>query len=309
MTHLTTSERYQIAHDLRLNMPTKLIAQALGRSVRTIQRELASNGGRDGYHAEQACLKRRQRATKSACNHPTIEDAVWDKVLDRVKCKLSPDQAICSEGLKISISAVYRHLHRTGKIKIQRHLRRYRCKPRRGKTGWVKQAKSIKQRSVDVKTRDCVGHMETDSIVGKRNEHDKILVTIDRATRYVRLGLVRDGSSKTVATHFERWIEDLRLPILTITTDQGSEFAGLPAIFTDNLYACDPGKPYQKGAIENMNGLIRQYIPKGKSLRRVTQAQLNDIAKELNDRPRKRLGYKTPAQLLLEVTTARQFER
>ncbi len=104
-------------------------------------------------------------------------------------------------------------------------------------------------------------------------------------------------------------MKDERLPILSITTDQGSEFAGLPRLFTDNLYACDPGKPYQKGAVENMNGLIRQYITKGKSLRHVTQAQLNYIANELNNRPRKRLGYRTPAQLLSEMTAARQFER
>ena len=173
---------------------------------------------------------------------------------------------------------------------------------------WVKDAKPIKARPRAVLTRDCVGHAETDSIVGKRNEHVKVLVLIDRATRFVRLALVKDGTSKTVAKYFQRWLTDERLPILTITTDQGTEFAGLPALFPDNLYACDPGKPYQKGAVENMNGLIRQYLPKGKSLKRVTQAQLTYIANELNNRPRKRLGYKTPAQLLSEVTTARQFE-
>jgi IS30 family transposase len=309
MTHLTTNERYQIEHDLRLGLSTAQIAQAMGRSIRTIQRELSNNGGRHTYDARQAIDKRRERARISSKNHPSIEDAVWEKVLNRVKCKLSPDQAIVVENLSISISAVYRHLHRTKKIELLRHLRHYSSTPRRGTTGWVKHAKPIKQRPREVLTRDCIGHMETDSIVGKRNEHHKILVTIDRATRYVRLGWVRDGSSKTVACHFERWMKDERLPILSITTDRGSEFAGLPRLFTDNLYACDPGKPYQKGAVENMNGLIRQYIAKGKSLRRVTQAQLNYIANELNNRPRKRLGYRTPAQLLSEMTAARQFER
>jgi IS30 family transposase len=309
MTHLTTIERYQIEHDLRLGLSSTLIARAMNRSIRTIQRELSNNGGRNAYAAKQAIAKRQVRAKNSADNHPTIEDAVWERVLNRVKCKHSPDQAIVAERLSISISSVYRHLHRNKKIKVLQHLRRYRSKPRRGTTGWVNQAKSIKQRPKDVLTRDCVGHMETDSIVGKRNEHYKILVTIDRATRFVRLGWVRDGTSKTVARHFEQWMKDTRLPILSITTDQGSEFAGLPRLFPDNLYACDPGKPYQKGAVENMNGLIRQYITKGKSLRNITQARLNFIANELNNRPRKRLGYKTPAQLLSEVTIARQFER
>lgn len=309
MPHLTTTERYQIGHDLRLGLSSAKIAQATGRSIRTIQREISSNGGRNVYDVEQAIKKRQVRAKASANNHPTIEDTVWEKVLNRIKCKHSPDQAIVAERLSISISSVYRYLHRHKEIKLLRHLRRYRSTPRRGTTGWVKQAKSIKQRPKEVLTRECVGHMETDSIVGKRNEHYKILVTIDRATRFVRPGWVRDGSSKTVARHFERWMTDTRLPILSITTDQGSEFAGLPQLFADNLYACDPGKPYQKGAVENMNGLIRQYIAKGKSLRSITQAKLNFIANELNNRPRKRLGYKTPAQLLSEVTAARQVER
>jgi hypothetical protein len=309
MTHLTTTERYQIEHDLRLNLSSAKIAQALGRSVRTIQREIACNGGRSHYLAESACLRRRQRAAKSAANHPMVADADWDKVLSHVKDRYSPDQAIHAAGLQIGVSTVYRYIQRTGNIKIQRQLRHYRCKSKRGKTGWARHAMPIRQRPGEVKTRDCVGHMETDSLVGKRNEHAKILVTIDRATRYVRLGMVRNGTAKKVASHFTKWMKDARLPILTITADQGAEFADLPTIFAGKLYACDAGKPYQKGAVENMNGLIRQYIPKGKSLRRVTQAQLDQIADELNHRPRKRLGYQTPAQLLLEVTTARQFER
>lgn len=308
MTHLTTIERYQIAHDLRMGFSNKQISLGMNRSIRTIDRELAANGGREKYNPEQAVLRRAESAAISAGNHPTIESAVWDRLLNRVQCKLSPDQAIQSEQLSVSISTVYRYLHRTKNVKVLRHLRRYRSKPRRGSMNWVRAAKLIKARPKDVLTRDCVGHAETDSIVGKRNEHVKVLVVIDRATRFVRLALVHDGSSKLVAKHFQRWLADERLPIFTITTDQGSEFAGLPALFPDNLYACDPGKPYQKGAVENMNGLIRQYLPKGQSLKRVTHARLTYIANELNNRPRKRLGYKTPAQLLSEVTAARQFE-
>ena len=308
MTHLTTPERYQIEHDLRIGLSKKQICLGINCSIRTLERELAANGGREDYSAERAVLKRAENAAISAHNHRTIESAVWERLLNRICCKLSPDQAIQSEQLPVSISAAYRYLHRTNNMKALRHLRRYRSKPRRGTMGWVKDAKPIKARPKEVLTRDCVGHAETDSIVGKRNEHVKVLVLIDRTIRFVRLALVKDGSSKRVAKHFQRWLTDERLPILTITTDQGSEFAGLPTLFPHNLFACDPGKPYQKGAVENMNGLIRQYLPKGQSLQRVTQTQLNYIANELNNRPRKRLGYKTPAQLLSEVTAARQFE-
>ena len=92
--------------------------------------------------------------------------------------------------------------------------------------------------------------------------------------------------------------------MLSLTTDQGYEFSALPKLLPDCLYACDPGKPYQKGAVENMNKLIRQYIPKGKSLRHITQAKLDWIANELNQRIRKRLGWMSPAALLSKLTAA-----
>ncbi len=123
MTHLTTNERYQIEHDLRLGLSTAQIAQAMGRSIRTIQRELSNNGGRHAYDARQAIDKRRERARISSKNHPSIEDAVWEKVLSRVKCKLSPDQAIVVESLSISISAVYRH-HRRCRRRSGQHRHR-----------------------------------------------------------------------------------------------------------------------------------------------------------------------------------------
>ena len=97
---------------------------------------------------------------------------------------------------------------------------------------------------------------------------------------------------------------DTQLPLRTLTCYQGYEFSDLPQLLPGLLYACDPGKPYQKGQVENINGLIRQYLPKGKSLRHVTQAKLDRIANDLNNRPRKRLSWKSPAQVLSEMTAA-----
>ena len=100
------------------------------------------------------------------------------------------------------------------------------------------------------------------------------------------------------------WLSDPRIPILGLTTDQGCEFSALPELIKGSLYACDPGKPYQKGAVENINKLIRQYIPKGKSLRKLTQAKLDRIAHELNNRIRYRLGWESPAGILSRLTAA-----
>ena len=306
MTHLTQIERYQIEHDLRLGIPIKLIAKGLGRSASAVGNEIRRNSGKEHYNHLQAQDRRDERARISAGNHPTIAPRVYRDVVRLIKTKYSPDQAIHALNLAISVSAVYRYLWRTKKTKVLRHLRHYHRHDNPAQMKWVKQAQSIHKRPKSILTRDCIGHMEVDSIVGKRDESTKIIVTVDRATRYVRLGLAKNGKVEEVTEQMRRWQQDPHLPILTITTDQGYEFAGLPALFPDNLYACDPGKPYQKGAVENMNGLIRQYIPKGQSLHLVTRGQLNQIEKALNNRPRKRLGYKSPAQLLAEINAMQE---
>jgi IS30 family transposase len=192
---------------------------------------------------------------------------------------------------------------------VQQQLRHYSVTQKRGRrTGqmpWVKDegVQSIRDRPQAINTRDTIGHLEADSIVGKRNEPDKILVIIDRASRFVRLGLVRHGTAAEVASLFAKWQDNnVGIPMLSVTTDQGYEFSALPKQLSGRLYACDPGKPYQKGQVEHVNKLIRQYIPKGVSLRDVTQAKLDWVALQLNSRVRKRLGWKSPLTVLSEMT-------
>lgn len=304
MPPLTREQRYQIECDLRSGFDKRQIAQRLQRSERGIEREIARCGSAAQYTADGASEHRRRCAVKSAANQPRKPTSLWRQVDAAILKRYSPEQIVHVLKLAVSVAAIYRYVHRSGKPRLVQRLRHYTAAKRRGKTGWVKKAKSIKQRDKAVLTRDTVGHLEGDSIVGRRNEAIKVLVVIDRATRFVRLGLVRDGSAAGVARHIKRWLADSRIPLLTLTCDQGYEFAHLPDLLPDRLYACDPGKPYQKGAVENINGLIRQYLPKGKSLRHVTQAKLDRIANELNNRPRKRLGWKSPAQVLSNMTAA-----
>jgi IS30 family transposase len=309
MPPLTLTQRYQIEHCIRQGMNNRRIAAALFCTERVLRYELERCGGRGQYHAEAAQADRRRCAQNSAANHPTILETVWRALENAVARKDSPEQAIHALKLDASTSATYRYLHRCGKRHLLTHLRHYKASQKRGgKTGkmdWVYRALSVHDRSKDVLTRDTIGHLECDSIVGKRNEPHKIVVLIDRALRYVRLGWVPDGTAAAVARHMARWEhDDSGIPILTLTTDQGVEFSALPERLPGRLYACDPGKPYQKGQVEHMNKLIRQYIPKGMSLRNMTQTKLNWIANELNQRPRKRLGWLSPAKLLSNLTTA-----
>lgn len=309
MPPLTQTQRYQIEHDIRLGLDNKDIARAIGYSKRTVEREIKRCGGRAHYKAELAQAHRQCCAQISAANHPTVLASDWTLIEEQIRRKLSPEQAIHQLKLSTSNSTIYRYLHRQGKKSLLKHLRHYQASQKRGsKTGgmpWVKKAHKIKQRPIAILTRDTIGHLECDSIVGKRNEPHKILVCIDRATRFVRLGWIADGTAIAVAVKMALWQnDDSGIPMLSMTTDQGYEFAGLPALLPGCLYACEAGKPYQKGQVEHMNKLIRQYVPKGMSLRHMTQAKLDWIANELNQRIRKRLGWESPAALLFRMTAA-----
>jgi IS30 family transposase len=304
MPPLTWEQRYQIECDLRSGFSNVQIARRLLRCKRTIEREIGRCGAAERYTADRATKHRQRCAAKSGANQRKKPPSLWRHVEAALLKKLSPEQIVHVLKLPVSVAAIYRYVRRSGKKRLRQRLRHYTAARRRGKMDWVKRVHSIKQRDKAVLTRDCIGHLEGDSIVGRRNEAIKVLVVLDRATRFVRLGLVRDGTAAKVAWHLKGWMADPRIPILTLTCDQGYEFAHLPELLPDRLYACDPGKPYQKGAVENINGLIRQYLPKGKSLRHVTQAQLNRIAEQLNNRPRKRLGWQSPAQVLSEMTAA-----
>ena len=308
MPPLTEQARYQIEHDLRLGLSIERIAKAVGKCVRTIERERKRCEGDGEYTAVRAIAHRRQKGANSAANHPIHSPAIWQPVEAMLIRKLSPAQveaAMAKSGQSVSASAIYRYPHRVGKPLLLRHFRHYSATRKgSGKMHWVGRAKKIQDRPKDVLTRDQIGHLECDSLVGKRNESIKIVVLLDRATRYVRLALVRDGTAAGVARHMARWLSDPRIPILSLTTDQGGEFSALPELIKGCLYACDPGKPYQKGAVEHMNKLIRQYIPKGKSLRKLTQAKLDGIAHELNNRIRYRLGWESPAGILSRLAAA-----
>lgn len=308
MPPLTREARYQIEHDLRLGLDNKAIARAVGKCVRTIERERRRCEGNGEYTAARAIEHRHQKGANSAANHPMHPPSIWQPVEAMLLRKDSPEQIAASMakvGRLVSASAIYRYPLRVDKPHLLSYFRHYSAsKKRRGTMRWVERAQKIQARPKEVLTRDKIGHMECDSIVGKRNEPIKIVVLLDRALRHVRLGLARNGIAEEVARHMERWLADRRLPILSLTTDQGYEFSALPELLPGRLYACCPGKPYQKGAVENMNKLIRQYIPKGMSLRNVTQAKLDWVAEELNNRIRYRLGWQSPNELLSRMTAA-----
>ena len=192
---------------------------------------------------------------------------------------------------------------------LTRYLRtgRSRRKPRRGPTGQgrIPDMVSISQRPAEARDRAVPGHWEGDLLVGKQNR-SFIGTLVERQTRYLLLSyLGADATTETVtakiAEQIARLPEQLRR---SLTWDQGHEMARHPEFTVATgvkVYFCDPHSPWQRGSNENTNGLLRQYLPRRLDFRTLTQADLDAIAQELNERPRQTLGFKTPSQALAEV--------
>ena len=314
---LSLTEREEISRGLVAGESTRAIASRLHRAPSTVSREIRRNGGSSRYRASHAD----QRAWDSA-QRPKVCKLVRHRVLARlVAGKLqrqwSPEQIAGwlkhtypgDEDRQVSHETIYRSLfiQARGALKkeLLEHLRRPRAMRRSRhytqKTddhGQISDAVSIRERPAEVEDRAVPGHWEGDLLFGGRNS--QIATLVERQTRYVMLVKVANKNSETVVNALIKQASSLPKELYrSLTWDRGSELAEHRrfTLATDiKVYFCDPYTPWQRGSNENTNGLLRQYFPKGVDLSGVTQAQLNAVARRLNERPRKTLGYETPAE-------------
>jgi IS30 family transposase len=318
--HLSPSERYQIQAWLEQDLSKCQIARRLGRHRSTIYRELARCEGI--YNAQRAQSHRIGCALRCAANAPRHTPAVWNQVRKAMtKSYWSPQQiagraeftasvapSCCSLEMP-SMQAIYAWAARVWPQRDDRPLRRSRpnrrCKTGPGSVfGWARSVQPIAQRPAHVRQRLEVGHWEIDTMVGMRGGYKaRLLVCVERSSRYTRLVLLDDGLPETAAAAVhQHLLGDARWPVLSITTDRGSEFAKLHTVVEhERLYVCDAQRPNQRGTNENTIGLIRQFIPKGEPLSLQTQRSIARIERLLNSRPRACLGFKTPAEVLSEL--------
>ncbi len=314
---LSLSEREEISRGLVATQSLRHIANRLNRAPSTISREVSRNGGLVQYRATNADgnawdRARRPKPCKLAM-HPTLRR----RVATKLKQNWSPDQiagwlkhTYPGEAHKqVSHEIIYRSLfiQARGVLKkeLQQHLRTQRAIRRSRQhslkhkgLGKMTNAVSIRERPASVEDRAVPGHWEGDLISGTHNSH--IATLVERHTRYVMLVRVKGKDTATVISALIKHAHKLPTELYkSLTWDRGSEMAGhqrFTLATNIDVYFCDPQSPWQRGSNENTNGLLRQYFPKGTDLSDHSQATLNRVARQLNERPRKTLGYETPAE-------------
>ena len=316
---LTLAEREVISRGLASQLSMRTIATQLGRSPSTVSREIHRNGGYASYRASLA------------------EEAAWQRALRPKVCKLadkprlariiavklqrlwSPEQIAGwlkrqfpeHESHRVSHETIYKSLFIQARgvlkkelmtcLRTQRIARRSKYTSKKGKgLGKIVEAVPISERPASVEDRAVPGHWEGDLIEGSNKTF--IATLVERQSRYVMLAKVENKKTDTVIQALIKQSQKLPDELYkSLTWDRGSEMSNHKrfTLATDiDVYFCDPQSPWQRGSNENTNGLLRQYFPKGTDLSLHSQAKLSAVARQLNERPRKTLGFETPADRL-----------
>lgn len=304
--HLSQNERYQIFCLMKEGLNCTEIAKNLGRSTSTISREIVRNKGGRGYRPKQADRLAQERSVGSR-NARRIEPDVLKAAFDRIAEQLSPEQVAAE--LPISHETLYQHIY-ADKAAGGTLWKNLRCQKKRKKRyasgverrGQIVGRRPIHERPANVELRRTVGHWEGDTVIGAG--HKQAIVTlVERKSGYAVLMKVNHKTSELVSSAVIKKLEPIRDRVKTITFDNGKEFAEHARIdeaLGSTTYFADPFSSWQRGSNENFNGLLRQYIPKKRPLSTVTDEELKMIERRLNNRPRKRLGFKTPNQVFHE---------
>lgn len=316
---LTVGEREEISRGLATGVSFRQIGARLGRPTSTVSREVGRHGGRRWYRAAVADADAWDRALRPQlcrlAQHPSLRAQVAEKLdadwspqqisgwLKRTHPK-DPDMQVSHETIYLSLFVQSRGVLKKALI---RHLRRRKTMRRSqhattaGQTrGQIIDAVSIRERPACIEDRAIPGHWEGDLLAGKSNSH--IATLVERQSRFVMLVRLPGKDTSNVVRALTRRVRALPHGLMSsLTWDRGMELAAHKSFSVATkvrVYFCDPHSPWQRGSNENTNGLLRQYFPDGTDLSTYTQANLNAVARRLNMRPRKTLGYNTPADRL-----------
>lgn len=316
---LTLAEREEISRGIVGGASMRQIAAAIERSPSSVCREIARHGGRARYRAAQAESQAWDRARRPKPCLLARHGRLRGIVASKLQLDWSPEQIsgwlkaqFADDGsMRISHETIYRSLflqargvlkrELIGHLRSRRMMRRSKKASKKGQArGQIVDAISIRERPAEIEDRAIPGHWEGDLITGSKNSH--IATLVERHSRFTMLVKVTGKDTLSVVSALAKQVQKLPAELRrSLTWDRGLELARHKqfTVATDvKVYFCDPQSPWQRGTNENTNGLLRQYFPKGTELSSYSQADLNKIALQLNQRPRKTLGFQDPASKL-----------
>ena len=316
---LTLAEREDISRGIASGSSIREIAKGLQRAASTVSREVTRHGGRPIYRANEADSQAWESALRPKVCLLAIDEKLRTIVASKLILDWSPEQISKwlkvsyprNESMHVSHETIYRSLFIQARgvlkkeliqhLRSKRLIRRSRHSRADGQSrGQIVDAISIRERPAEVEDRAIPGHWEGDLLAGSKNSH--IATLVERHSRFAMLIKVPSKDTETVVAALSKHV--LKLPATlrrSLTWDRGHEMAKHKSFTVDTnvkVYFCDPQSPWQRGTNENTNGLLRQYFPKKTDLSGYSQADLNKVALRLNQRPRRTLGFETPASKL-----------
>ena len=315
---LTQEERYHISVLCKEGFSKTETAKRINRDISTISRKLNRNTGKKGYRPKQAherALKRRHTSRKAI----KFTDKVRQIVDEKISKQFSPDQIsgkLRMLGIHISHEWIYQYLlddKRSGGqlYKNLRHSHRKRKKRygSREKRGQIPNRVSIDKRPKVVDARKRIGDWEADTIIG-RNHKGAMVTLVERKSKYTLIRKINRKTSLLLNSAISELTKGIKERFITMTVDNGSEFAGHEKITSKlgvDVYFAHPYHSWERGLSENTNGLIRQYFPKKTDFREISNREVLQVQHLLNNRPRKTLDYLTPNEVFNNIKTNRNI--
>jgi IS30 family transposase len=310
-TQLTREQRYQIYALMKAGLSQTAIARIIGVHKSTISREMRRYRGLRGYRPKQAQRFAEIRRAKAVTTR--IFPETWILVEHFLREEWSPEQIsgwLAKEcRIKVSHESIYQFILKNKRQGGNLHLH-LRCKRQRRKRygstnsrGQLVNRVSIDERPAIVETRSRIGDWELDTIIGKGHKQALVSLT-ERKSRLTLLSKVKHKSADLVARSIQNLLEPIASKVLTLTSDNGKEFARHQEISTAlqaNFYFAHPYSSWERGLNENTNGLIRQYFPKKHDFTTITDKAISMVMNKLNNRPRKSLGFKTPNEVFFDI--------
>lgn len=311
MKQLSLEQRYHISALRQTKHSLGVIAEQIGCCKSTVSRELRRNcDGRNGDYKPELAQRKTDQRHKVKAKKKRFTVSVEHHVKERLEADYSPEQiagnaaltgieCVCAERIYQYVWAdkkrggrLYRHLRTKGK----RYAKRGGLN---GKRGQIVGRVDIEKRPSIVEQKKRVGDLEMDLVVG-RGQSGVLLTINDRATGMLKMAHLENKEAALVQAKAVEILADWKPLLHTITTDNGKEFAYHQKVADELEVACYFAKPYhswERGANENLNGLVRQYFPKGMNFGRITEQRINEVVEILNQRPRKRFGYRSPEEV------------